>query len=188
MSLDTTVGGPSADSYQSVDDVNDYLEGRFTATDLATWDALDESEQELRLRVAATIINTMSFRGAKACRNQSLEFPRWWRWDDNYPSYEDDYLDYADIPTTVAPTVPQEVKWAQSELAYQVVHSGILSVDVLAFPEREIKSFGLGGSLSIEFVGGLLNRTQFAKARISSTDIIELYLSRWIRSVNGGVV
>ena len=133
-------------------------------------------------------MNTMPWRGAKASRNQRLEFPRWWRWDDEYPVDEDEYLDYDDI-TQNAPAVPQEVMDSQCEIMWQIVHNGILTKDDLAYAEREIKSFGLGGSLEIEFFGGnTRDNVAFSKARITSLDIVYAYLGRWIRRISGGVV
>jgi hypothetical protein len=60
--------------------------------------------------------------------------------------------------------------------------------DPLAFPEKEIKMFELGGSLSIEFFGEASNSSNFNKAKISSLDIVYAYLGKWYQRIGGGVV
>jgi hypothetical protein len=63
-----------------------------------------------------------------------------------------------------------------------------MQLDPLEFPEREIKAFGLGGSLELEF--SLVNEGSalMSKARISSLDIVGAYLSKWQATVIGGAV
>ncbi len=191
MSLVVTAGGESSDSYITVAGADAYIELKYEdsqATVFAEWDALDEDPKEHRLKLGALLLNTFAWRGAKACRNQRLAFPRWWRWDDGYPIDEDTYLDYADITSYTPPTTPQEVVDAQCEITIQVVHVGILAADFLAFPEKEIRAFGLGGSLEIEYFGSGQYASTWSKARVASLDVIELLLERWLARVSGGVV
>jgi len=189
MALDITVGGSSTDSYVTLSEADSYIEDKgYTTT---TWDALDDEPKELRLTTSALLINTLPLRGAKACRNQRLEFPRWWRTNNGYPPYENTYEEYLDIISAgyAQPIVPVEVKYAQIEIAYHVVHYGILAMDSMAYPEREIKAFGLGGSLSIEFTDlPIKSYSSFSKAKLSSLDIVYTLLHKWIRRVSGGVV
>ena len=189
MALDTTIGGSSSDSYATVAELDAYLTAAYgETTAVTTFVEKEEAEKEHRLRLAALILNTFPWRGAKASRDQRLEFPRWWRTDDEYEYVvedEDYYIDYSDI-TTNAPTIPSEVKYAQMELAYQVVDH-LLSLDPLAFPEKEIKSFELGGSLAIEFFGSA-GSTAMSKASLSSLDIIYAYLGKWYKRITGGAV
>jgi hypothetical protein len=133
-------------------------------------------------------MNTFPYRGVKASRNQRLEFPRWWRTDDEYDFIMDDedyILDYADIEEN-APTVPAEVVYAQFEITYQVVNY-MLTLDPLAFPEKEIKAFELGGSLALEFFGSG-ESASLSKASISSLSIVYAYLGKWYKQISGGVV
>jgi hypothetical protein len=191
MALVITEGGASSDSYASVADADTYISLKYEesqATIVGEWEDLEVDAKEHRLKLAALLLNTFAWRGEKACRNQRLAFPRWWRWDDGYPLDEDTYLDYADITGYTPPTTPQEVIDAQFEVAIQVIHSGILAADFLAFPEKEIRSFGLGGSLEIEFFGGGQYASTWSKARVASLDVIELLLERWLARVSGEVV
>jgi len=189
MALVTTEGGESSNSYVTILEADAYLSASYEdQTVLLEWEDLTSASKETRLKLAALILNTFAWRGAKACRNQSLSFPRWWRWDDGYPIDEDTYLDYADIIDYTPPTTPQTVKDAQCEVTIQVVHSGIMKTEVMAFPEKEVKSFGLGGSLDIEFFGGAQYASLWSKAKISSLDIVEVLLEKWIARVSGEVV
>lgn len=187
MALDTTVGGSSSDSYVTVADLNTYLESVY-GDNASTFLDKEEAAKETRLRLSALTMNNFPWRGVKASRDQRLEFPRWWRTDDEHDFIVDDedyIIDYDDISEN-APTTPAEVGYAQMEIAYQVIDY-MLSMDVLAFPEREIKSFELGGSLALEFFGAQ-GSASLSKASISSLDIIYAYLGKWYKSITGGVV
>jgi hypothetical protein len=98
---------------------------------------------------------------------------------------EEYFLNYEDIEEN-APAIPAEVKYAQMEVGYQVINH-MLSLEPLAFPEKEIKSFELGGSLAIEFFGNV-GHSSMSKASVSSLDIIHVYLSKWYKRITGGVV
>lgn len=189
MPLITTVGGASSNSYIAVSEADTYLDNlQYTLTE---WDALEDEEKEFRLSTAALLINTLPLRGAKACRDQRLEFPRWWRTDDGYPTYEDSYIEYSEIAAAgyTSPVVPQEIKDAQIQLSYHLVHYGIMAMDSMAYPEREIKSFGLGGSLTIEFTEQVAKSyAMYSKGRLSSLDPAFLLLHKWLIRVSGGVV
>lgn len=190
MALDTTVGGSSSDSYVTVAELDEYLVAAYGEenTNVNTFLELEETAKEHRLKLAALALNTYPYRGVKASFNQRLEFPRWWRTDDEYDFIMDDeeyILNYSDIEEN-APTVPTEVKYAQMETAYQVVNH-MLSLDPLAFPEKEIKAFEIGGSLALEFFGNQ-GTSSMSKASISSQDIIYVYLGKWYKRITGGVV
>lgn len=190
MALDTTIGGSTSDSYVTVSELDTYLTAAYGEenTTVTAFLELEETAKEHRLRLAALTLNTFPWRGAKACRDQRLEFPRWWRTDDEYGYVvedEDYYINYSDI-TENAPSIPSEIKYAQIEIAYQVVNF-LLSLDPLAFPEKEIKMFELGGSLAIEFFGNTGN-SSLSKASISSLDIVYVYLGKWYKRITGGAV
>ena len=189
MALVTTAGASNADSYNSLDEAMVYL--NLTGYDITEWEDLDAEYQEFRLKIGALLINTLPLRGAKACRDQRLEFPRWWRTDDGFPYYEDTYVTTADITAAgySIPAVSEEVKSAQIEVSFHVVHNGIMKMESMAYPEREIKSFGLGGSLEIEFTDRpVTNKSLMDKARTSTLDVAHYLLFKWLRSVSGGVV
>jgi hypothetical protein len=187
MALDTTIGGSSSDSYVAVAELTAYLEAVYGDT-ASTFLDLEEAAKEHRLKLAALLMNNFPYRGVKASRDQRLEFPRWWRTDDEYYYVLDDedyIIDYSEIEEN-APTIPAEVGYSQMEVAYQVVNH-MLSLDPLAFPEKEIKSFELGGSLALEFFGKM-GANSMSKASISSLDIVYAYLGRWYKRITGGAV
>lgn len=130
----------------------------------------------------------MAYRGAKACLEQRLDFPRWFRTDDGYPSYEDTYETMSDITDAgyTAPTVPQEVKDAQCEIAFQVMHSIIYKANPGASAEVDPSSFTMG-SLSLSFQQAV-GASVFNKANLASTSIIHILLGKWERHIGGGVI
>ena len=188
MALITSVGSSDADSYISLSDANTYLE-TFYGEMPTLWDALDDGPREERLKVAALLLNTFPWRGAKASFNQRLAFPRFWHTEDEYQWILDDeeyFQNFSDITTNV-PTIPAEVKYSQVEIAYQVVHH-VMSLEPLAFSEKEIKMFELGGSLNIEFFPDSSSGSRLNKAKLSSLDVVYAYLGKWYQQVGGGVV
>jgi len=190
MALDTTVGGSTSDSYVTVAQLDEYLVAAYSEdnTNVATFVDKDESVKEVRLKLSALVMNNFPYRGAKASRDQRLEFPRWWRTDDEYDYVmedEDYFINYSDI-TENAPSTPAEVEYAQMEIAYQVVDH-LLTLEPLAFPESMIKAFELGGSLAIEFFGNQEN-SSLSKASLSSIDIVYAYLGKWYKLITGGAV
>lgn len=189
MALITTVGGTTSDSYVSVAEADTYISPKYSG--FTVWDDLDTDEKEFRLQIAALLMNTLPYRGAKACRSQRLEFPRWWRWDDGYPVTEDDYVLYAEIAAAgyTAPTIPNEIKNAHIEVAFHYVHGGVLQMGSMEASERPLNAFSLVGQLSVEFSD--LTSGNFAKystSRMSSLDVAYFNLNKWLRRVSGGVV
>lgn len=193
MALNTTIGSVDTESYITVSEADSYLE----VIGATAWEDLEEEEKEPRLKISALLLNTLPLRGAKACRDQRLEFPRWWRTDQGYPLTESDYVLYSDIVAAgyTPPIVPQEVKDAQAHLTWVVVHggpngNGIFTDDPASYPDREVKSFGVGGSLAVEFETGasLRNYAMFSQARIAALDVCYALLFKWIRKISGGVV
>lgn len=188
MALIVTPGAPDANSYATLAEADAYL--AICGYDLDTWSDLDDAHKEFRLKTAALLMNTLPFRGEKACRDQRLEFPRWWRTDDGYPPYEDTYLTMEDIDDTGhdRPTISDDIKEAQIELAYHVVHKGILETDFLDDPDRVIKSFMLGGSLAVEFSDRTsADSSLLDKSRLRALDVAYFKLFKWIKRVSGGI-
>ena len=105
MTLDATVGTASANSYASVAEADAYLAVR---GDTSTWTALLSPAKELKLQWAAIWLDTMVFTGRKVNVSQALEWPRWDVVDKN--SYWISAL-----------IIPQQLKNAQAELAFQLI-------------------------------------------------------------------
>ena len=197
MALDTTVGGVSANSYVTVGEADTYIHSH--ALDPISWLDLSVDAKETRLKYASLIINTLPLRGIKASLTQRLAFPRWYYTDDAYKAFKGikntvldyPYTDYEDIEKEgiyTPPDIPDEVKDAQCEIAFQVVHSYLLTLEPMQSADRDVRMFGLGGSLDISFDNpATLNRnTFFTKARLDAVAVVEILLSRWLRHVVGG--
>lgn len=211
MALVTTPGNRNADSYVEVNESDSYIHNRYGSGSPfieSTWNAVSEDAKEHRLRLAALFLEDFGYRGVKACRDQSLSFPRWWVTDYNYPTYEDQYITMEDIPGYgdgsppyegtpddnnlfgSPPAIPQNVKYAQIEVAYRVLHSTLLSGDsgAMDVPEQMVRSFSLGGGMSIDFFQTSADQSTWSKAKMTSMKIVEAYLNRWILAITGGVV
>lgn len=190
MALVVTGGSATANSYVTVAEADAYI-ALLPYADVADWAGLETAPKEYRLKLAALVMNSLAYRGAKACMNQRLAFPRWWRTEDDYPDDEDTYEDMSDITDAglTAPTVSQEVKDAQCEVAFQVIHTVVLKADVMAAPEKLIKAFGLGGgSLTIEFGADSPGRSLFDKSKLATISVVAMLLSRWVKQIGGVVV
>ena len=172
MALDTTVGGSSSESYVTVATFDTYIETVYPdVTQATTVLDLETAAKEHRLKIAALVMNL---------------YP--WRWEDEHDFIKDDedyYLDFSDITANV-PSTPSEITYAQMEIAYQVIDY-VMSLDPMAFPEREISRFELGGSLAIEFFANR-DGPSMSKIRASSLDIILAYCGKWYKRFSGGAV
>jgi len=89
MALVTTIGSASADSYISAAEADTYLSARASlqsGTLYTDWTGLSTTAKEYQLRLAAKFLDSLMFRGIKACLEQSLEFPRLFRGDSLWPT------------------------------------------------------------------------------------------------------
>jgi hypothetical protein len=106
MSLDTTVGGAYANSFAELTEADDFITNSGCYTEgLDTWLNLEDLAREFRLRVAAQFIGVLPLRGYPIYEYQALCFPR---------SFQNDQT-----------IVPENVKEAQSLIAYLVVDRNI---------------------------------------------------------------
>lgn len=219
MALITTIGGPTSNSYGTAVQAAEYVTRVYGAT---SWSGLSSDAVEVRLKLAALIMNTLKYRGMKACMEQNLAFPRWsptsdvylkykrylkYDADSDFPWYEDLapadmsigsgaflFKQYSQIAASgyPLPLIETDIQEAQFEIAYQVVHSNLLTMGPLQVPSGAISAFGLGGSLEITFASSSGNGTSrsvfFDTSRMDSTAIIELKLHKWLRRFSGGVV
>jgi hypothetical protein len=200
MALIINPGGRDSESYNSVVDMLDYLTIAYTAEQVATWTDLDLAAQEHRMRLGVLFLDELPLRGARACRDQRLAFPRWWKTDLDYPSYQDQYIEMEDIPVNIStrdnyygspPVIPEEIKKAHMELTFQILHHYLLGEDsdILAYPEHEVRAFTLGGGMTIEYFSSTHSQeNSWSKAKITSAFIINTYLHKWLRRAVGGII
>lgn len=132
MSLFTTLGSKSANSYITVVEADSYLAS--SPYNLTAWSALTVAQKEYRLILAAKLMNTFSWAGYRVYENQALSFPLW-------------FLD------TDTVEIPEDIKTAQAYIAYAVIHRGLTEITNPAdgrSSEPEIKRLSLFSSLVVE--------------------------------------
>lgn len=192
MALDATVGGPSAQTYASLDELKAIMEAIYTDDVVEAFFDQEEPQQEIQVEVGALMLNMLPYRGSKSCREQRLAFPRFRTVDIVSQLYvePDRYLTYQEVLDNEAypPTIPQEAKYAQAVIVWQTIYNGIMQMEPNSFAEMDLKRFTLGGQLEIEFNTGTAGKAIFSKARNSVMDIANAYLFDWIATVVGGVV
>ena len=208
MALTTTIGSASADSYASVAEADVYMAARGNLqlnAQSAEWSGLITAEKEIRLRLAASLLDSLTFRGIKATKAQALSFPRLFRGDDLWPkddlgnlsdAYEYRYEDWDEITDTAdaygytLPTIPQAIKDAQVETAFQVIHSTLAGMTPGESASGDVESITIG-KLSISLGGGSSaggNSSLFRSESLSAQTLIMLLLRPYVAKVRGFVV
>ena len=116
IAIDATAGGASANSFATLAEADTYMTARLNAS---TWetDASDDTKNRALVE-AARELDPMAWDGIRTASTQALSWPRSWAYDPDSP-----VQDY--FTTTV---VPQRVKDAQCELAFQFVKAGTTDV------------------------------------------------------------
>ncbi|MCY1042717.1 hypothetical protein OV208_15440 [Corallococcus sp. bb12-1] len=105
MALDTTAGGPSADSYCTVEEADAYHAVRGHN---ATWDTTDVAQKERHLKWATSLLDTrFEYLGSRADAEQALVWPRRGVVLDGCPVGEG--------------SVPRRVKSAVAEFAFRLL-------------------------------------------------------------------
>lgn len=110
MPLDTTPGGPNADSYASLVEADAYND---TILYNESWTAADDPTKEIVLKWATRLLDAnMDWFGNKATEEQALRFPR-------YGAYGPDGYQYdSDV-------IPDQLKEATSEYARLLIEENI---------------------------------------------------------------
>jgi hypothetical protein len=93
-----------------------------------------------------------------------------------------------DVEATPLFGFPDEVGYAQAELAYQVINTDIFQADIGELPDPLPESFDLGGTLSVRYGSRIFGTSKYSKDQTSPLDIVYHLLGSWISSVGGGVV
>jgi hypothetical protein len=190
MSIDTTIAGSAADSYVTIQEADDYLQGR-GGFDLAGWAALDGTKKEFQLKLGAKFVDSLNYRGVTATRNQALAFPRIFPRELLYvensgvpmPFNDWDSLEeYADLRNINAPGIPEDVKFAQIEITFQVVYAHLMTLGPMDVGEREINSLSIDViSLSFASAGqGASPYGIFSKDKLGATAPVRLYLRKYM--------
>lgn len=114
LTIDTTVGGTSSNSYIVVADVTPYCTNRAGLGNYDDWAGFSTALKEAAVLEAARRIDRLRFDGTRTKSNQAMKWPRAeiHRW---YQTVPDD-----DRPVLDGNTIPQAVKDAQCEVALAI--------------------------------------------------------------------
>src|SRR5687767_11079763 len=119
VAIVATVGSASANSYVTLAEAATYMEGRLNAS---TWETDATTDNKNRALVeAARELESLCWKGCKASDTQALQWPRDLAVDPDSPNawfYENS-------------EIPQRVKDAQMELAFQFIKAGTTDVAAL---------------------------------------------------------
>lgn len=119
ISIDSTVGGASANSFVSLAEAQSFMDGRLNSTN---WDAASTDSKNRALVEATREISVLGFVGRRVATTQSLSWPRW---DAPNPDDAQGWL-------YTSTEIPQRVKDATSELAFQFLNAG--TSDIASLP------------------------------------------------------
>ena len=157
MALDVTIGGDTADSYNTLSEANDYFQHEpFFST---TWSALSDSVKENWLRLSTRAIDRFAgFRGVRQTTTQALQFPRvldrhtyvHFQFRSQQGMYYHRHSsDFEDV--LQANTIPKDVKRAQLEMLAFLYNN---KTSASAIDGREFDSLKvLNGLVEIEYSG-----------------------------------
>lgn len=170
MSLNYTIGREYSNSFVSLVEAN-YIVSSYLPYSTTEWDALNDTEKEYRLRLAAEMLGMLPFKGIQAFEDQALCFPR-------------------DSQTDMM-VIPQCVKNAQVDLAITVINKNLVNLpDNTQLEEAgRIKNISLGGLLKVAFDGkpaSMGNVLTFVSKSIHTPVFLEL--KRYLSSVRGGSI
>ena len=76
ISIDATAGGADANSYLTLSDAQDIIDGLVEDDDVVAWASATDDQKNRALYTAAQRIDRERFLGAKATDTQALEWPR----------------------------------------------------------------------------------------------------------------
>lgn len=192
MDVITTPGAVDANSYVSIAEADVYLTSRDGfSTD--SWRDLSEEQKAVRLFYGACVIDSLKFRGRKLCRGQALCFPRSVEGTHLYAagspfSDMESAQDFAALFGEAVPVIPEKVKFAQIEAAFQIVHSHMFRLGAFESGEAAI------ASLSIDVIRMSFEKspvsanTLFSAADFGAVSTIKLLLQDFLSGVRGDVV
>lgn len=118
VTIVATVGAADANSYVTLIEAEAYMESRRNAS---LWDAATTDSKNRALVEATRDLSTRTYDGDRVTTTQALAWPRQWAPDPDSPT--GDYF--------LSTVVPQRVKDATCELAFQFVKAGTTDVAAL---------------------------------------------------------
>jgi len=92
-----------------------------------------------------------------------------------------------DIYVTKLIGIEENIRLAQAEVAFQIINISVFQKDIEDNPIPQVKSFNLGGALSVQY-SNILRRTRMDNLSTTPSDIIYMLLSPWLTSTRWAVV
>lgn len=192
MELICTPCDTTSNSYVSLEEIDDYIKNG-DGFNTEEWNNLEESQKILRMVFGAFIIDSLNYRGRKACKWQYLKFPRIMPATilyDSGSSFEDyeSLSDFAALVDEPVPEIPQSVKFAQCEAAYQIVHSHLFNIEAFESGESSI------ANLKIDVISMTFEKQPkspfelFAKADFGAASTIKLLLQPFLSNIRAAIV
>lgn len=163
MALITVAGGRDSNSFVTAEEALVLINN--LPDDTTDWLALNESQQEFRLRLAADAMNYLSFHGRKIYVGQALVFPR----------------------SGFGPkNIPLEAKEAQVFIAYSVIHRALANRGLVGIESGgTLRSFSLGGVISVSMGDSLQKKGLLDSITDSTQFVATLLLSKYITQFRG---
>ena len=179
MALRVAVGGRESNSFCTVEEADaaiTLLQSSEGADAPADWIALSQGQKEFRLQLATAALSYFLWRGKRVYCGQALPFPR-------------------DCQEDVT-VIPDEVKTAQAQIAYTVIHQALKSEPVMTGTENPLEGsnlrvtqVSLGGLLSVTFSGDPAKAGTILTRLVQSLEFpIYLALAKFTTQVRGGIV
>ena len=197
MEVITTIGAPNANSYASIEEHNQYLEGR-DGFDLAKWYALSDAQKGLRIMFGSRIIDSLRYRGTPATVAQAMQFPRLFPSDRLFTQdmngsgipFRDweSLVEFAELYSADVPVIPQDIKYAQIEATFQVVHTHMFNIEAMESGESSI------ASLSIDVINMTFSKepkssySLFSKSDFGAASTIKLLLQKYMSGLRADLI
>lgn len=118
VTIVATAGGASSNSFVTLAEADAYMEGRLNST---LWDAATDDSKNRALVEATRELSAMSWCGLRVDDTQALSWPRQLAINPDDPSTA--YYETTEIP--------DRVKWATEELAFEFIRAGTTDVAAL---------------------------------------------------------
>lgn len=166
ITLVTTVGSASANSYATKAEADAIAAEVFPHAEVAAWDGADGSDDQLlALIAAAKLLDRERFKGDPVDTTQARAWPRWWVNTPNGGAY-------------LATEVPALVKEAQARLAFFLVAHQDDASDVFGPADSAgLSSISIGSEISLSFEGGATSQIEGQR-----------FLAQVIRPILGNLV
>lgn len=197
MEVITTIGAANTNSYASLEEHNSYLEAR-DGFDLTKWNALTDAQKSLRIVFGAKIIDSLRYRGTPATLAQAMQFPRLVPSDrlftpdmngSGIPFRDwESLVEFAELYSADLPSIPQDIKYAQIEATFQVVHTHMFNIEAMESGESSI------ASLSIDVINMTFSKepkssySLFSKSDFGAASTIKLLLQKYMSGLRADLI